>query len=153
MLWRDVGQGLQRKKEMQEGCRRVGGYEQEGGVTIGMPTANNDDDRHTLWATSRQLNSASISHKILAIPPPWLLSPPTLTLSNIGLPHMAQYPYTPKTHASPILWVGDYDSVFFSLPQGCGHHASAHHPDTHHFSPVPPPTRPPVQQKHLHHWC
>ncbi len=44
--WEDAGQDLQGQEEMQEGCRRTGGFDEEGEANIRTPTDEDNDDGH-----------------------------------------------------------------------------------------------------------
>lgn len=64
--WEDVEKGSHGQETMEEDCRRVGGFEQQGRTDIGTPMASNNGDGHDLWCIGEQMEGTHNAPNIVA---------------------------------------------------------------------------------------
>ncbi len=94
---------LTRKEVKDGGSRRAGDVEQDGGMKIGMPTANDSDDKHAILSIKGRHDG---SRNVLGIKVvqcftrPLLPTPPN---TNISVPRSTHTPQPPQSHGSPLI--------------------------------------------------
>ncbi|PBK78705.1 hypothetical protein ARMSODRAFT_1011248 [Armillaria solidipes] len=109
--------------------RRAGDVERDGGEKIGTPTPNDSNDEHALLGIEGGPEVATNAPEITDVrhfarqPLP---APPT---TNIGLPRSSQSLHSSRSHASPLIWVGEHDPAACQSPRCPRRWPSHHHPD------------------------
>ncbi|SJL11785.1 uncharacterized protein ARMOST_15194 [Armillaria ostoyae] len=73
------------KEDVDRGCWRAGDVEEEGGIKIGTPTANDDDDIHNYGRTTITAAATAYPTDIQHRPPP--LHPVTPRTPESCIPH------------------------------------------------------------------
>ncbi|PBK62357.1 hypothetical protein ARMSODRAFT_980814 [Armillaria solidipes] len=108
--------GLTWKEKRNGRYRRAGDVERDGGEKITMPMPNDSNDEHALLGIEGGSEVATnvpgitdVRH--FARPP--LPAPPN---TNIGLPRLSQSLHSSRSHASPIIWVGEHDPAARQSP-------------------------------------